>query len=109
MEILPISCLVRNRQQTDADNESVLVDPLGNSLRAQSQCECVGEDGLLLRGNTFHDETNLHRVAFFFFLEPNVLCPCVFDVLERNCPNYDHVCQEPDFELPANVSCVTFS
>ena len=68
MEILPISCLVRNRQQTDADNESVLVDPLGNSLRAQSQCECVGEDGLLLRGNTFHDETNLHRVAFFFFL-----------------------------------------
>ena len=60
MENLPISCLVRNRQQTDADNERVLVDPLGEDnltessvareVHERAQCECVGEDGLLSRG-----------------------------------------------------------
>ena len=29
-----------------------------------------------------HDETNLNRVAFFF-LEPNVLCPRIFNVLKH--------------------------
>ena len=57
MEILSISCLVRHRQQTNADHESVRVVPMvednftessvAREVQERAQCDCVGEDGLL--------------------------------------------------------------